>query len=193
MPPKRPTCSVFIATSLDGFIARPDGALDWLERFERSGEDYGYQAFFEGVDALVVGRKTYDFAAGLDRWPYASKRCVVLTHRPPAAKRAGEEFLSGTAGELAERLGREGVRRAYVDGGAVIRQFLADGLIDDLTLSVIPVLLGAGIRLFDTGLPECWLTLTSTRSWPSGLVQVSYGRAAVEPGALGAGPLRKMP
>jgi len=179
MASKRPTCSVFIAASLDGFIARPDGTLDWLTRFEKSGEDYGYPAFFDSIDALVVGRKTYDFVAGMEEWPYGSKRCVVLTHRPPAAKLASEEFFAGAPLELVERLAREGSRRVYVDGGDVIRQFLTAGLIDDLTLSVIPVVLGSGIRLFDTGLPERWLTLQSSKSWPSGLTQLRY---AVAPG-----------
>lgn len=172
--PARPQCSVFIAASLDGYIARPDGGLDWLARVHAEGEDYGYAEFFAGVDALVVGRNTYDTVLGFEPWPWAGKRCVVLTTRPATA-RHGEEFFAGEPGPLLERLAREGVRRVYVDGGAVIRGFLAAGLVDDLTLSVIPVVLGAGIRLFEGGGPELGLTLAECRAWPAtGLVRLRY-------------------
>jgi len=171
----RPRCSVFIAASLDGFIARPDGALDWLARVERAGQDYGYGAFLDSVDALVMGRGTYDTVLGFDHWPYPGKRCLVLTHAPPVARRADEEFAGGALEPLLQRLAGEGVRRVYVDGGAVIRQFLAAGLIDDLTLSVIPVLLGAGIRLFEGGgAAERGLKLIEAQPYDSGLVQLRY-------------------
>ncbi len=182
---QRPRCSVFIAISLDGCIARDDGSLDWLSVVEREGEDYGYRAFVDGVDALVMGRKTYDTALGFDEWPFAGKRCIVLTHARPTSPRADEEFASGAPAALLEQLGRQGVSRVYVDGGAVIRQFLAAGLVDDLTLSVIPVILGDGIRLFGAGIrlfdadprgraPAAALRLTSARTFESGLVQLRY-------------------
>lgn len=171
--PTRPHCSVFIATSLDGYIARPDGGLDWLSSVEVEGEDYGYGEFFAGIDALVTGRNTYDTVIGFERWPYAGKRCIVLTHRP-ATPRYGEEFYAGEPGPLLERLADAGVRRVYVDGGAVIRQFLAAGAIDELTLSILPIVLGAGIPLFTGGGSELRLTLTDCRSWPTGLVQLRY-------------------
>jgi dihydrofolate reductase len=173
----RPRCAVYIAVSLDGFIARPDGRLDWLAPFDQSGEDYGYKAFFDGVDMLVIGRKTYDVVLGFEKWPYEGKRCVVVTHAPPKAKH-GETFHSGPVEQLVDRLGQEGVRRIYVDGGALIRSFFALDLVDDVTLSVIPVLLGAGIPLF--GGVERTLKLVSSRSFPSGLVQLCYN---VEHGA----------
>lgn len=168
----RPQCSVYIATSLDGFIARPDGAVDWLNPMHQDGEDYGYRRFFDSIDAIVFGRNTYDLALGFDPWPYAGKRCVVLTHRPLDA-RHGEEPYHGPLAALVERLGKEGVRRAYIDGGAVIRQFLAEGLIDDMTLSIVPVLLGEGLPLFRGG-AERWLRLVESRAFPSGLVQIEY-------------------
>jgi dihydrofolate reductase len=183
----RPQCAVFIAASLDGFIARSDGGLDWLSVVERPSEDYGYRAFFDGVDALVMGRRTYDTVLGFDDWPYTGKRCLVLTHAP-ASPRADEEFVSGAPAVLLDRLGAEGVRRVYVDGGAVIRQFLAAGLVDELTVSLIPVLLGDGIPLFVGGgdpaslatpiatpaTPTRGLRLVSARSFDSGLVQLRY-------------------
>lgn len=169
-------CSAFIATSLDGFIARPDGGLDWLGRVSRDGEDYGYQRFADTVDVLVTGRGTYDVMAGFDVWPYAGKRVIVLTHRP-VESRHGEEFFAGSVEELARRLAAEGARRVYVDGGAAIRQFLAAGLLDDLTISVIPVVLGDGIPLFGGGVPERGLVLEGTEAYPTGLVQLRYRTA----------------
>lgn len=169
----RPHISVFIAVSVDGFIARPDGSIDWLSAVEREGEDYGYKVFFDACDTLVMGRKTYETVLGFGAWPYANKRCVVLTHRP-AKPHHSEEFFDGSVADLAAKLGREGALRLYVDGGQVIRQFLAAGLIDDLTLSVVPVVLGAGLPLFGMdGVPAA-LTLDSTRAYESGLVQLRY-------------------
>src|SRR5262245_35886079 len=165
-------CSVFIATSLDGFIARANGRIDWLSLVNRPGEDYGYQKFHDSVDVMIVGRNTYETVLGFGAWPYAGKRCVVLTHRPLAA-RHGEEAYEGPLGALVDRLGVEGVRRVYVDGGEVIRQFLAAGLVDDLTLSVVPVLLGDGVPLFRGG-SERWLRLVGSRGFASGLVQLEY-------------------
>jgi len=167
-------CSVFIATSLDGFIARADGSVDWLSLVESPGEDYGYQRFFDSIDTLLIGRRTYDLALGFDPWPYHGKRCIVLSHQQTPA-RHGEEFFAGEVSELAARLESTGAKRVYVDGGAVIRQFLRAGLISDLTLSVIPLLLGGGITLFGSENPgDLKLELLSSRSFPSGLVQLHY-------------------
>ena len=177
MATERAVCSVFIAVSVDGYIARPDGGVDWLSRFEKPDgypdDYYGYRVFFDSVDALVVGRKTYDLVRSFESWPYGSKRCVVMTHHPLPARNA-EEFFSGEPAGLVERLRAEGVRRIYVDGGDVIRQFFSASLIDDLTISVIPVVLGAGVRLFESGLPQRWLELVSSRSWSNGLTQLKY-------------------
>jgi len=169
----RPRCSAFIATSLDGYIAGPGGSLDWLKMVERPGEDYGYQTFFDSVDALVLGRTTYDAVLGMGAWPYASKRCLVLTHRKGTPGH-GEILLEATPSEALARLARHGVQHVYVDGGAVLRQFLAAGLLDRLTLSVLPVVLGNGIPLFAPGGAERRLLLEDVRSWPSGLAQLRY-------------------
>jgi dihydrofolate reductase len=164
---------VFIATSLDGFIARPDGGLDWLDPFH--GEEHGYSAFFAGVDALVIGRGTYDTVLGFPEWPYGDKRLIVCTSRA-ADPRHGEEIWSGSPRALAERLEREGVRRVYLDGGALIRSFLREGLVDELTINVIPVILGSGLPLFASGLPEIPLRFVESKSYRSGLVQIRYQR-----------------
>lgn len=172
-PSTRPRCSVFVAASLDGYIARADGSVDWLSVVERPGEDYGYRRFFDTVDALVMGRNTYETVAERDPWPYAGTPCLVLTRRP-AAPREGVRFLAATPETVVDRLAGEGARRVYVDGGNVIRQFLAARLIDDFTLSLIPVVLGGGIPLFGAAGPERPLALESVRSWSSGLCQLRY-------------------
>jgi dihydrofolate reductase len=167
-------CSVFIAVSLDGFIARADGSVDWLSLVESPGEDYGYQRFFDSIDTLVVGRSTYQLALGFDPWPYRGRRCVVLSHQW-TTPRHGEEFFEGEVSALAAKLIAEGSEHVYVDGGAVIRQFLQAGLISELTLSVIPIFLGAGIPLFAPGnAHDQKLELIESRSFPSGLVQMRY-------------------
>ncbi|MCE9580334.1 MAG: dihydrofolate reductase family protein [Deltaproteobacteria bacterium] len=168
----RPRCSVFIATSLDGFIARADGGLDWLALVEAPGEDYGYGAFVSSVDALVMGHNTYATALAFDAWPYGGKRVIVLS-RDATPSRHGEEHTAEAPVALCARLAAEGVEHVYVDGGATIRRFLDAGLIDDLTISLVPIVLGTGIPLFG-GIGEHRLTLIETRGFPSGLVQVRY-------------------
>lgn len=165
--------AVFIATSLDGFIARPDGSLGWLEPFH--DEDHGYGQFFAGVDALVIGRGTSDTVLGFPAWPYAGKRVIVCTSRPVSPAH-GEELWSGPPRALAERLEREGVRRVYLDGGVLIRGFLREGLVDELTIDLVPIVLGAGRPLFASGLPELPLRLLGAKSFPSGLVQLRFAR-----------------
>jgi dihydrofolate reductase len=169
-----PQCSAFIAVSLDGFIARRDGSIDWLSIVDRAGEDYGYRAFLDSIDTIIVGRKTYDTALNFAQWPYTGKRCVVLTHAAPIPQH-GEEFHSGPPEPLVERLVSESAGRVYVDGGQVIRQFLAAGLITDMTISIVPIILGEGVRLFDGFGREVRLDLVDSRSFESGLVQVRYG------------------
>jgi dihydrofolate reductase len=165
-----PRCVAFLAVSLDGFIARPDGGLDWLTPFQ--GE-HGYTAFFATVDTLLVGRATWEVVAGFPAWPWDGKRVAVLTHRPLPA-RHGEVALSGTPAEVVAVLAEAGARAIYVDGGAVVSQFLAAGLLDELTLNLVPVVLGEGIPLFQGHVGERRLALVSSRAFPSGLVQLGY-------------------
>jgi dihydrofolate reductase len=165
-------CSVFIATSVDGYIARADGGLDWLDRVASPDTDYGYAAFAATVDVLVMGRATYDVVRGFNEWPYGDKRVIVMTSRP-----ADHETFSGEPVALVARLRTEGIQRAYIDGGNVIRQFLAADLIDDLTLSIIPVVLGDGIPLWGPGTGEHALEVVDTRAYPSGLVQLRYAKS----------------
>jgi dihydrofolate reductase len=169
-------CSVYIAMSLDGFIARRDGSIDWLSIVERAGEDYGYRRFHDTIDTVIVGRNTYEQVLCFGSWPFAGKRSVVMTHSPPVS-RHGEEFFDGPPSELVSSLAAEGARHAYVDGGAVIQQFLRAGLVSDLTVSVIPTLLGQGIRLFGATGRDGPLRFSASRSFESGLVQLAYSVA----------------
>lgn len=165
--------SVFVGVSIDGFMAREDGSLDYLEPFE--SENHGYDDFMRSIDALVVGRATYDTVLGFDAWPWEGKRVLVLTHRGLEA-RHGETTHEGPLAPLVARLAAEGVGRVYLDGGIAIRQGLDEDLVDDMTISTAPVTIGTGRRLFG-GPPQTksW-TLVSVQRYPSGLVQARYER-----------------
>jgi dihydrofolate reductase len=169
----RPATAAFLGMSLDGFIAGPNDELDWLERGGGPPEDHGYEPFFASVDALLIGRRTWEVVRDFSRWPYDEKPVAVLTHRPGEA-RHGERFLAGTPTAVLERLGAEGFRRVYVDGGQVVSQVLAAGLLDALTVSILPVVLGRGIRLFQETGRERWLSLAGSQVFSSGMVQLRY-------------------
>jgi dihydrofolate reductase len=167
--------SVFIATSVDGFIARATGALDWLP--PGGGEEHGYEAFIATVDALVIGRKTFETVLSFDTWPYGQKPVFVLTSRPlpvPAPPGAVVERMSGDPREIVSQLAARGVRHIYVDGGITIQRFLRAGLIQRLTITRIPVLLGDGIPLFGALPSDIHLRHVATRQYASGLVQSEY-------------------
>lgn len=167
--------SVFIATSLDGFIARQDGALDWLPA--DGGEPHGYNEFMATVDALVIGRKTFETVLTFAEWPYGKKPVVVLSSRPadlvwPAG--AVCDAMSGTPHEVVARLSQRGMKHLYIDGGVTIQRFLEAGLIQRLIITRIPVLLGSGIPLFGSVSRDIRLEHVATRSYQSGLVQSEY-------------------
>lgn len=172
----RPIVSVYIATSIDGYIARDDGGLDWLEGVQDAGgDDYGYADFMATIDAVVLGRETYDAVRTFDTWPFAGRRVIVLTNRVLTPV-FGEESYAGALAPLMTRLGEQGVQRVYLDGGATIRQGLDEGLVDDMTISLVPALLGAGRPLFTRGLPGSQWKLTGAEGYPTGLVQLRYQR-----------------
>lgn len=174
--PVRPRVSVYIATSLDNRIARDDGSLDWLAPVqESSGEDYGYAAFMQTVDAVVMGRATYDTIRGFDSWPFEGRRVIVLTNRRLESA-FGETMHAGALAPLMDRLGREGVTRVYLDGGVTIRQGLTESLVDDMTLSIVPVVLGGGRPLFDSTVPGSDWMLLGADAFATGLVQLRYRR-----------------
>jgi dihydrofolate reductase len=167
--------SVFIATSLDGFIARQDGALDWLPA--DGGEPHGYDEFIATVDAIVLGRKTFETVLTFDAWPYGTKPVVVLSTRPSELKApdgAVCDMMTGTPHEIVARLSARGMQHLYIDGGVTIQRFLEAGLIQRLIITRIPVLLGSGIPLFGPLPHDVRLEHVATRAYPSGLVQSEY-------------------
>lgn len=166
--------SVFVGASLDGFIARADGALDFLP--PGGGEPHGYEEFLASVDALVIGRKTYETVLGFGGWAYGTKPVFVLSTRPlaPAPAQAVVEHMSGAPAEIVARLAARGIGHVYVDGGITIQRFLRAGLIQRLIVTRVPVLIGTGIPLFGPLERDVVLRHIGTRQFPSGLVQSEY-------------------
>jgi len=172
-------CSVFIACNVDGYIARPDGSIDWLTGpgSSTSTGDYGYSTFLNTIDAVVLGRKTYELVETFAEWPYGSRRVYVLSTRYPEG---GKPVAGGALGisvgpsALVERMSTEGIHRAYIDGGKTVQGFLAAGLIDDITITRVPILLGSGIPLFGTLSREVGFRHLETTSYTTGLVQSRY-------------------
>lgn len=173
-------CSVFIACSLDGFIARPDGDIDWLHKPEyapQDGDDWGYSAFIERIDALVMGRNSFEKVLSFPEWPYQSTFVAVLSSRPiaiPEALQGKVEAFSGPPAEIVAQLAARDKHRLYIDGGATIQHFFQAGLIDEVILTQIPVILGDGLPLFGSIGTEIALELVSSRSGDNSFVQIHY-------------------
>lgn len=169
------TVSVFVGASVDGFIARLNHDLDWLP--EGGGEPHGYEEFLAGIDALVIGRKTFKKVLTFEPWPYGTKRVVVLSGQPlrlPSSIGSAVEQMAGSPAEIVARLAARGATNLYVDGGITIQRFLRAGLVDRLIITRVPVLIGEGIPLFSTLPHDLRLHHVATRSFPSGLVQSEY-------------------
>lgn len=165
--------SVFVGVSLDGFIARRNGDFDFLPA---DPEPHGFEEFMATVDALVMGRHTYETVLGLGEWPYGNKPVFVLSTRPLAPVPAGAivERMNGDPAEIVTGLTARGIRHAYIDGGITIQSFLRAGLIQRLIITRVPVLIGEGIPLFGAVPHDIALIHVATRTYPSGLVQSEY-------------------
>ena len=171
--------SVFVGTSLDGFIARPNGAFDFLPA--DGGEPHGYDEFIASVDAIVMGRKTFETVLALGPWPYGKKRVVVLSSRPvdlSAVSGGVVEQMAGTPAEIVSKLAASGAHNLYIDGGITIQEFLRAGLIQRIVITRVPVLIGEGIPLFGPLPGDIRLRHIATRQYPSGLVSSEYLVAA---------------
>jgi dihydrofolate reductase len=169
------TVSVFVGTSVDGFIARSNGSFDFLPA--DGGEPHGYDEFIASVDALVIGRNTFETVLSLPAWPYGKKRVVVLSSRPidlSAVREGVVEQMAGSPTEIVARLAATGARHLYVDGGITIQKFLRAGLIQSITITRVPVLIGSGIPLFGALPHDLRLRHVGTRQYPSGLVKSEY-------------------
>ena len=171
------TGHVFVATSLDGFIARKDHALDWLPQEKIDGEDSGYETFISSIDGLIMGRGTFEKVLNFGDWPYP-KPVIVLSKTLDAIPEELEgkvriSQLSPT--EIMKTLAEEGWTRAYVDGGQIVQSFLKEGLIDDIVVTFIPILIGEGIRLFGKTDGDVNLKLVASQAYSSsGMVQNHY-------------------
>jgi dihydrofolate reductase len=172
-------CSVFIAISLDGFIARPNGAIDWLDDPSNAGaaEDYGYKAFMDSVDVLIMGRKTYEQVLSFKEWPYGDKRMIVLSSgslKIPKNLSENVEVMRGSPAQVLEQLSQSSIRHCYVDGGKTIQGFLKAGLIHEMTITQIPILIGDGLPLFGRLDWDIRFEHLETKAYPSGFVQSKY-------------------
>jgi len=172
------TCHAFIATSLDGFIARLDGRIDWLEPFNAADEDHGYDAFIADKNGIIMGRGTYETVLGFGHWPYTLPVIVLSQSLTvddiPESLADHVAIIDMNPTELVAALTDEGWQKAYVDGGQVIQSFLAAGLLDQMTITRVPVILGAGRPLFGPVAADMPMALVDNRSFPSGLVSSTY-------------------
>lgn len=170
---------IFIAASVDGYIAKPNDDLGFLKLVEKEGEDYGYAEFTDTIDTLIIGRRTYDYVLkeiGSSHYDDGQRDIYVLT-RTDRPKTGRTNFYTGNIANLVKRLKSEQGKNIYCDGGAeVIHELLKHDLIDEFTISVIPVLLGDGIRLFKDGRPEQLLEFISAKTFDTGLTQLHYKR-----------------
>jgi dihydrofolate reductase len=173
-------CHVFIAISLDGYIAREDGQIDWLEQYNATlpkGEDCGYASFYDSMDCIVLGRKSFEKVLSFSQWPYSGKRVIVMSRSANEREQAQTHhvvFTSETPTELVARLENEGLNNVYVDGGELIQSFLRLDLIQSMTTTRIPILLGKGKRLFGDLDSDKKVILKESKSWPFGFVQDHY-------------------
>lgn len=172
--------SVFISTSLDGYIARENGDLDWLDAANANvpdSEDFGFIQFMQSVDSIVMGRNTYEKVLSFGGWPYGTASVIVLSRTQIEFPDDPDHKVSTTSEsleELCNRLEGEGQKHLYVDGGITIQRFLADGLITDVTITTVPVVIGSGIPLFGSVKKDITLEHVATKSFDVGFVQSTY-------------------
>jgi dihydrofolate reductase len=172
------TGHVFIACSLDGFIARPDGDLDWLMQVDTDGEDHGYDDMIASVDGLIMGRGTFEKVLSFKPWPYHKPVVVMSESRKPSdipEALAGQVEICDLSPLAAmDKVRRAGWKRAYIDGGQLIQSFLAASLIEDMIITRVPVLIGQGLPLFGEVIADVQLEHLGTKEFASGLVQSHY-------------------
>lgn len=172
-------CLYYVATSVDGFLAPPDGSLDWLAPFENSSEDYGYRSFYKSVDSLVMGSTTYEQVMGFDEWPYSDKPVIVMSQRTLAPRTSNVAISKASPAEVLTQLADEGHRRTWlVGGGKLAGAFQREGLVTEYIISVLPVVLGSGVGILGgTGIAES-LQLVETHTFADGVIQATYRTSA---------------
>lgn len=169
---------VYIACSMDAYIAGPGDDLSFLHKVEKPGEDYGYGEFIESIDTVIMGRKTYDKVMSMvSEFPHASRECYVMTSKP-RTNTGKTVFYNGDLKQLVVRLTQQQGKDIFIDGGAeIVNALMKDNLVDDFIISIVPVMLGDGTPLFKSGRPYADLQLVSARHFDTGLVQLHYSRA----------------
>ena len=172
--------SAYYAASLDGYIARSDGSIDWLDEANAlvpDGEDCGFQAFLDSVDALIMGRKTFEQILTFGQWPYGNTPVIVMSSSPVSIPSNLPDVVthsSETPQALCDRLSSEGLKKIYVDGGATIRGFIVAGLLNEIIVTTIPCVLGDGISPFGALEKDLKLVHLSTEVFEFGFVQTRY-------------------
>ncbi|AKB38851.1 Dihydrofolate reductase [Methanosarcina siciliae C2J] len=177
MKENNPRIKLYIACSLDGFIARENGSIDWLAEYENSPEtDYGYSEFFSSIGTVLMGRKTYEQVLGFGLWPYGEKKTYVFTRQnEPLRRERNIKFVSEDVGKFVRRLKENTDEDIWLVGGSqLIRAFLEEDLVQDLIVFVVPVILGSGIPLFDRIGKEVRLRMIDTERYEGGLVRLEY-------------------
>ena len=179
-------CSVYIATSVDGFIAKPDGNVDWLHtagnlEADMGTEDMGFKTFIDSVDCMIMGRKCMEVISNMnltpEQWPYGDTRILVLSSTksaPPENLKGKVEMYAGDISSLVATLENEGFKHAYVDGGKTIQSFINLRLINEIIITKIPVLLGEGIPLFGKTFKDIKLEKASATTFPNDFIQIKY-------------------
>ncbi|CAM3088028.1 dihydrofolate reductase and methyltransferase [Legionella steigerwaltii] len=173
-------CSVFIATSVDGFISRNDGSIDWLMKVNSlvpEGEDGGYKSFISTVDGLIMGRHSFEQVLSFDEWPYGTLPVIVMCSKAVSIPQHLQNYVSFSSESpttLVQRLTKKGMKHLYIDGGITIQKFIAEHLINELTITLIPVLLGSGRSLFGPLKNDLELELLHTKNIGCGIVQLKY-------------------
>lgn len=172
------TVSYYVACSLDGFIADADGGIDWLSDFHTKGEDFGYTKFYQSIDAVVMGRTTYEQVLGFGDWPYRDKPCWVMSRHPVQAAPSEIIATNFSPPEVLAEIEARGFERAWlVGGGAVAGSFRSQHLIDEYLITVLPIILGEGIPLFVDDAPAQRLQLVEAKQRGGGVVSLHYCRS----------------
>jgi dihydrofolate reductase len=169
--------SVYVAISLDGFIARRDGNLDWLMGADAGEGDFGFDEFLSSVDALAMGRNTFDFVLGAGEWPYGQKPVFVMTHRAldlPAGFPGRVEAFAGSPEAFATECDHRGIEKVYVDGGETVQAFIRAGLVTRIVTTRLPKLIGSGIPLFGPINGDVNLRLVESRAFENGWIRDEY-------------------
>lgn len=173
-----PLIHLYIATTLDGYIARADGAIDWLTSIDENNTDYGYASFYDSVDAIMMGSTTYELIRSFGPWPYEDKPAFVFTRRSLQSTLPNIYFVSGDPQQVISSTAFSQFKRVWLVGGsALVASFQKKNLIDEYLLTVLPVVLGHGLRLFSSPIAEQWLALKACNQFAGGVLQLQYIRA----------------